>query len=291
MLSTVAKDDRDIERLLRDLAAMQTIGAGFEGAESFRDVLKNADQAEELEKKQHLIQNEEQLVAVLNSLGKKFTANPKDDVIAKKIADLIADKRKDYTDAKKWYAKAAAANPQNSVYKDKMDDCDLRNLQAAIDAAKAAKDTAKFNALRKDHLLFRIKSFERRIKDRPTDMGLRYELGISYYNAGPSGLDKAVAQFQMAVKDPKKKSNSHFYLGRAFQSKKMYDLADKQYEASISGVLGQGVRHNILYHRSKCAAESGKVAQAIELGKSIMEEDISYRDIAKLVEEWTKLAS
>ncbi len=122
--------------------------------------------------------------------------------------------------------------------------------------------------------------------DRPTDMVLRFELGKSYYLAGPAYLDKAISEFQQSVKDPKRKSESHLFLGRAFQSKKMFDLADKQYEQSEVGVIDDKRRLDITYNRARCNAEAGKIPKAIELGKTIMEVDINYKDISKLVEKW-----
>jgi tetratricopeptide (TPR) repeat protein len=131
-----------------------------------------------------------------------------------------------------------------------------------------------------------IQSFERRVADRPTDMGLRYELGKSYY-AGTLN-DKAIAEFQQSVKDPKKKADSHLFLGLCFQKKKMYDMADKQYSLAVDGVLSQDRKLDILYNRAVCNWEAGKKEQAVTLGKEIMEIDISYKDISKLVDEWSK---
>ena len=87
------------------------------------------------------------------------------------------------------------------------------------------------------------------------------------------------------MKDPKK-SESHFYLGRAFQKKKMFDMADKQFAQSEVDVISQDRKLEILYYRAICCAEAAKKDKAIELGNKIIEIDINYRDIAELVEKW-----
>jgi tetratricopeptide (TPR) repeat protein len=110
-------------------------------------------------------------------------------------------------------------------------------------------------------------------------------LGQAYYKG--SLIDKAIGEFQQAVKDPKKKTESHFYLGRAFQKKKMFDMADKQYANAEADVLSQDRKLDILYNRMVCNSEAGNKPKAIELGKQIMEIDISYKDVAELVEKWT----
>jgi tetratricopeptide (TPR) repeat protein len=284
-VATLVRDDRDLERLQRDLAAMQTMQAGFDaaGVDGFRKALKNSDQAEELEKRTKLVQTDAEFQKLATELQNEMKENPTDAKLPKKIGDLYFDKKKDYTAARDWYKKASQLAPQDSVLRDKVDDCDLRIMELkAAAAAKTADPKAK--ELQLSHLKTYIASFERRVADRPTDMGLRYELGIAYYKGTMN--DRAISEFQQSVKDPKKKSASHFYLGRCFQKKKMFEMADKQYVAAEADVVSQDTRLDIMYHRAKLAAEAGKMAQAIELGNKIVEIDINYKDIAELVEKW-----
>src|SRR6185295_10081707 len=147
--------------------------------------------------------------------------------LPKKIGDLYFEKKKDYAAARDWYKKASQLAPQDSVLRDKVDDCDLKLWEVKVAAATKAADP-KLNELRLGQLKAHIASFERRVSDRPTDMGLRFELGKAYYLGTMN--DKAISEFQQSVKDPKKKSQSHLFLGKAFQKKKMFDMADKRSE-------------------------------------------------------------
>lgn len=289
-MASLVKDDRDLERLQRDLAAMQTMKAGFEqaGAEGFRKGLKNADQAEELEKRTKLVQTDAEFQKLLAELQSEFKESPTDAKLPKKIGDLYFDKKKDYASARDWYKKSSQLAPQDSVLRDKVDDCDLKIWEGKVSAAVKANDP-KAKEIQLAHLKAHIASYERRVADRPTDMGLRYELGIAYYKG--TMTDRAVSEFQQSVKDPKKKSQSHFYLGRCFQKKKMFDMADKQYVAAEQDVLSQDVKLDIMYHRAKLAFEAGKSPLAVELGNKIVEIDINYKDIAELVEKWNNPAN
>ncbi|HLY11600.1 MAG TPA: tetratricopeptide repeat protein [Planctomycetota bacterium] len=281
----LVKDDRDLEKLRRDLAAQQTMAAGFDaaGKDGFRSALKNSDQAEELEKRTKLVQTDADFLKLVEELEAQMAEAPTDARIPKRIGDLYFDKKKDYPGARDWYKKASQLAPQDSVLRDKVDDCDLKVWELKIQAAQKASDP-KLTELRLGHLKARIASFERRVQDRPTDMGLRYELGLSYLSGSMN--DKAIAEFQQSVKDPKRKSLSHFNLGKAFQRKKMYDMAEKQYVSAEADVVSQDYRLDIMYHRAKLAFEAGKVPIAIELGNKIVEIDINYKDIAQLVEKW-----
>jgi tetratricopeptide (TPR) repeat protein len=284
-VASLVKDDRDLEKLRRDLAAQQTMAAGFDAAnkDGFRSALKNADQAEELQKRLKLVQTDADIAQLIEDLQAQMSEAPTDPKYPKNIGDLYFDKKKDYASARDWYKKASQLSPQDSVLKDMVDNADLKLMEVKVLAAQKANDP-KLNDLRLAHLKAKIASYERRVQDRPTDMGLHYELGVAYL-AG-SMNDKAIAEFQQSMKDPKRKSQSHFNLGKAFQRKKMYDMADKQYVSAEADVISQDYRLDIMYHRAKLAHEAGKTPAAIELGNKIIEIDINYKDIAQLVEKW-----
>ncbi len=285
-VATLIKDDRELEKLQRDLAAQQTMAAGFDAAskDGFRSALKNADKAAELDALGKLVQTDEDFQNAIAKLEAEMTEAPTDARLPKKIGDLYFEKKKDFTAARDWYKRAAQLAPQDSVLRDKVDDCELKLWEVKRLAAQKANDP-KLNDIRLAELKARIASFERRVQDRPTDMNIRYELGLAYLSGSMN--DKAIAEFQQSVRDPKRKSLSLFNLGKAFQRKKMFDMAEKQYIAAEENVLSQDYRLDIMYHRAKLAAEAGKVPHAIELGNKIIEIDINYKDISQLVEKWS----
>ncbi|HXX92928.1 MAG TPA: tetratricopeptide repeat protein [Planctomycetota bacterium] len=286
-IQSTVKEDRDLEKFQRDLAARQTMKAGFEDgggkAADYRNVIKNSGEAANLEADKRLIQTDAALVKKVEELKAEMAGAPTDARIPKRIGDLYFEIKKDYTSARDWYKKASQLAPQDSVLRDKVDDCALRLFDQQVEAAKKSGDP-KLKEIQLNQLKFTIQSFERRVQDRPTDMGLRFELGKAYYIG--SMIDKAIGEFQQSVKDPKKKADSQFFLGKAFQKKKMFDMADKQYAMAVDGVLSQDRRLEILYNRAVCNHEAGKKDQAITLGKEIMEIDISYKDVSALVDRW-----
>lgn len=289
-VSRHAPEDRDIEKLQRDLAAKATMAKGFEdtGTKGFRAAMKDSKTANELEKAQHLIKSDADVQGQIEKLEAEMGENPTDPKIPKKIGDVYAEFKKDYKGAREWYQKAANLAPQDSVLRDKVDDMTIRMHDVQVDTGTKTNDP-KLAEYKASRLKFQIQSFERRVMDRPTDMGLRFELAKCYLQAGPNFLDKAIGEFQQSVKDPKKKMESHIYLGQAFQKKKMYDMADRQFQsAEASGVIGSERLHLIWYNRAICLAEAGNFPKALELGTKIMEENIGYKDISARAERWQK---
>ncbi|HLG42809.1 MAG TPA: tetratricopeptide repeat protein [Planctomycetota bacterium] len=275
-------EDRDAQKLLRDLEATATMKKGFDNAQSYRDIIKDKSQAEQLEKQAHLVKTDADVLAFMGKLLELHKASPQDVKIIKQIAELHIDQRKDFAAAADWYRKAAALNPFDSVLKDKVEDCEIRRLEVAYQQAKARSDpNAAQMAAQK--LAFETKAFERRVADRPTETPLRYELGKRLYLA--KSLDAAIKEFQLSVKDPKHRVDSSIYLGNCFQAKKLYDLAETQYKNAEEGALGDDKFIYIWYNWARCCEESGKKDSAIGLYSKIVEKDYGYRDAAQRLEK------
>ena len=93
--------------------------------------------------------------------------------------------------------------------------------------------------------------------------------------------DGAVAELQQAVKDPRKKAEALFLLGRAFRGKGLADLAknqlDKAFDAT-GGIHGQ-IGKEVAYELGAVAEGQGETGTALEHYQRILEQDIGYRDV------------
>ena len=129
------------------------------------------------------VQSDADFQKQVEKIQAEMSESPTDPRIPKRIGDLYFEIKKDYAGARDWYKKASQLAPQDSVLKDKVDDCSLRLYELQYDNAKKANDP-KAKDLFAQFLKFKIQSYERRVSDRPTDMGLRFELGKVYYAGG-----------------------------------------------------------------------------------------------------------
>src|SRR6185295_2264967 len=68
--ASILKDDRDLEKLRRDLAARQTMAQGFDAAskDGFRSALKNADMADDLAKRSKLVQTDADFLKLVEEI-------------------------------------------------------------------------------------------------------------------------------------------------------------------------------------------------------------------------------
>jgi tetratricopeptide (TPR) repeat protein len=283
-------DDRATEKILRDLAAIETMKKGIEEAKSYRDLI-DKEKAEELESAHRLMKTEDEVEKEVRKYMTLLQQNPNDLKTIKKLADIYGEIKKDYRTSAQWWKKACELVPQDSFLRDKYEDCWIKIYEGQILAAQKNNDKQRYNELRVKKLVYEIKSYERRAGDRPTDTQVRFDLGRRYYAAGSNYIDKAIREFQQSVRDPKRRVDSHIFLGQCFQKKKLYDLADEQYaKAEEAGLVTQEKQLYIWYNRAVCAAEYGDYQKAIDYGKKIMQVDISYKNISELVQGWQSKA-
>jgi tetratricopeptide (TPR) repeat protein len=285
----LAPEDRDIDRLLREVSAVATMRKGVEEAKSYRDILKDKEKAEELERRQRLVKTDQDIERDLQQLMKELESNPQEIRIIKKIADLYFDRKKEYKTARQWYERAVKLNTMDSALKNRVDDCTIKMYEKRIEELTKANDPS-CTEVKRQKLQFEIQSYLRRVADQPTDMSLRFELGKRYYNAAV--IDKAIVEFQQSVKDPKFKVDSYMYLGMSFRRKGMYDLAVDQLAKALEGGILLGEKPLFIrYNMALSYADAKEYQKAIQEGKKIMAIDINYRDILQLVEKWSQEAS
>lgn len=281
----IATEDREITKMLKDTAAINTMQKGFEGAKDFTEVIKDKKEARTLDQQTRFIKSEDVLQDELKKLEAEYNTSPSDNS-AKKLGDYYMEQRKDFAQAGTWYKKALEHNQQDTMLKDKYEDCVIKLQDLKIIKARKENDP-KVQEYEKEKLITEIKVYERRVKDRPTDSVVRFELGKRYLVSGGTYVDKAVAEFQQSVKDPKKRMESHFYLASCFKKKKMFDIADNQLQkAEEANTGGEEKLLAIWYERAQVNAEAGRHQKAVEIGKKILEVDINYKDILTLITKW-----
>src|SRR5262249_53983406 len=87
-------------------------------------------------------------------------------------------------------------------------------------AADFAEKTAALNA---EKMNFQVDECRKRVERFPTDLAIRFEMGVLYFQAGRYA--EAIKEFQKAKGNPHKSIASMNYLAQCFAKRKMFDLA------------------------------------------------------------------
>ena len=136
----------------------------------------------------------------------------------------------------------------------------------------------------------------------PTNLGLRFELGLRLKRAGQ--YNDAIKCYQEALGDAKRKAQTHMELGECFQQIKQYKLAMTNYEASVEATSQRDVdqRKMALYRTGKLAlglaekyqaAENSQAKDEFERAEKYLNElaglEFGFKDVPQLLDKIVKL--
>jgi tetratricopeptide (TPR) repeat protein len=130
---------------------------------------------------------------------------------------------------------------------------------------------------------FKLAECRQRMEKYPTDMGIRFELGQLYFEAGMVG--EAIGEFQKAQQNPNKRIAAMSYLAQCFAKRGMNDSAVRTLQNAIKEKPAfDDEKKDLIYHLGCVLEKMGKKAEAIEQFLQIYESDVNYRDVAAKVD-------
>jgi tetratricopeptide (TPR) repeat protein len=293
-LKRASPADPEASKAVRDLAAAGATkrvedakaAAGADG--SFRDVLKDKDKAEALEQQQHRVRTEADVDAAVKRLeGELAKAGGNDGKILKQLGDLFV-KKKDFEEAISYYERSIAARPDPLVA-DALGDLKIKQLDEEVaihkEAAKKNEPHAKgkYKDAKERLNALRIDEYRRRVEDRPSELGLRFQLGQFLVKA--DRFDEAIAELQKAIQDPRRGLQARLLLGQCFAQKGMLDQAIKQFEKAREGSKTMDdATKDVTYNLGLVLEKAGQKEKATAEFEKIIEVDINYKDAMKRLE-------
>lgn len=269
---------------LKDATALDTMQrGGWNEAGSYRDVMKDAKQATLLEQQSKAVKTTSDLDALIEETRGKMEKEPQNINYKRSLAELLA-KAERYDDALAILEQAqqatGGADPQIARLASQIR---LDQIDKAIEALKAAGDTAGLEARRKERADFVFKDAEERVQRYPNDLQFKYEYGVLLYERGM--LNEAIQQFQRAQQNPQRRIRSLYYLALCFKQKQQFDIAAEQLERAAGELQVLDVtKKDILYELGTLYEAMSKPEKAAELFKEIYAVDIGFRDVAAKIE-------
>ena len=275
--------DQDALKARKDLAAEGALrSSGIEKATSSRELIKDKEQQRQLERQDRLQLSAEEVEQELEQVEAKLQETPQDTRLLRRGARL-REMAKDLQGALDLVEQLLRVAPADGEVQELAGDLRIRLQEQMVLKAERAGDQAAADRARGALQQLRVGEARRRVERNPTDLAARFDLGIGLLAAGE--VDAAIAELQQAVKDPRKKNEALFALGRAFQQKNLPELAlgqfDKAIQAAGSGVLAK----EALYEMGAICQGLGKRDDALRHFTRILEQDIGFRDVAQKVEQ------
>jgi tetratricopeptide (TPR) repeat protein len=283
-------NDGEVNQALKDLSARKTLDQGgynaLEGGQgSYRDILKDKQQAVSLEQEKRAVKTEDVAERLIGEYEARLQTEPNNLKLVRQLAELYTQKKQfDRSLALYDRVKNSEMGNDPSLERSITDtiarryDYQLEQLDPA--APDYTEQTAKLQA---EKLNFQVTDCQKRVEKYPTDLVIRFEMGQLYFQTGK--ITEAIQEFQKAQQNPNKRLAAMSLLAQCFAKRKMFDLAARKLQDAIKEKLVFDEEKKDLIYNLGCVLESmDKKEEAIEQFKQIYEMDAGYKDVTAKVE-------
>jgi tetratricopeptide (TPR) repeat protein len=282
--------DPDLQQAQKNLSAHKTLDEGgygaLEGGEgSFRDVLKNKEEAVSLEQEQRVQKSEDVTARLIDEYETRLQTEPENTKLLRSLAELYTQKSQ-FDRALEYYHRLKNSGPAGDATLDRaIAETTVRRfdfLLAQINpfATDLAEQTARIQA---EKTAFQLAECQQRAEKYPTDLAIRFDLGQLYFQTGK--IAEAIGEFQKAQQNPHKRIAAMNFLAQCFARRNMNDSAVRTLQNALKEKPAfDDEKKELTYHLGCVFEKMGKQAEAIEQFLIIYETDINYRDVSAKVD-------
>jgi len=279
----------------KDASASQSVQqGGWEVADSYRDLIKNKEEAVSLEQQSRVVKSDEMIDNQIVELSAAVQAEPQSVDKSRKVAELYEQKG-DLENSLEWYRYVLElSGGADTTISRKISDLQLRQIDDAFtarqeylasspDDPEAPRYREEMEELQKQRATFVLAEARERVDRNPTDLIAHFDLGVALMDAGEP--QDAIGHFQRARMNPSIRLKAMGKLGQCYVARNMNDLAAKTLSDAVSELVGMDpVKKDLLYNLGSVYRSMNEAEKAVECFKQIYEVDYGYRDVAQLVE-------
>jgi tetratricopeptide (TPR) repeat protein len=283
--------DNELQQALKDLSANKTLDEkGYQavatGQGSYRDILKDKQEAVSLEQEKRVQKSEDVTDKLIREYEEDLKREPDNLKRLRSLAELYTQK-KQFERALEYYNRVKTSEVgRNDPTLDKaVAETMVRQYDHRIEQLdKAAPDYAESAArLGQEKLAFQVGECQKLVEKFPTDLAIRFDMGSLYFQSGKIG--EAIQEFQKAQGNPHKRIAAMNYLGQCYAKRKMYDLAARALQNAIKDKpVFDDEKKDLVYNLGSVLEGMGKRDEAMEQFKQIYEVDATFKDVGPRVE-------
>jgi len=283
---------------VKNMSAEATMSAGgydTKGEGGYRKNIRNDQKQRELTEDDAVVKTEETLARVIDREMQRVKENPADQNAIGKLARLLRERGRP-EDEKLAYKVLMSGYELTKNYKFKMEAGEInmrvarRKVRQITDAAEAAPDDselkAKAQAATKKLLQLEIEEYAERVKNYPTDLSMKFELGKRQFLMG--NHEEAVRHFQLAKNAAGISGQARYYLAQCFLKLDFLSEAEDTFREAIasrqsdSDDLSLQLRYglmDVLEQRARVDEELEAAKEAMALAGQIAMQRFDYKDI------------
>ncbi|MGA2176496.1 MAG: tetratricopeptide repeat protein [Verrucomicrobiota bacterium] len=284
--------DLTLSEELKDISARKTLSeGGYEalssGTGSYRDILKDKDEAVALEQEKRQVKGEDVAQRMIADYEARLAREPDNLKLLRSLAELYTEKKRFDLALETYQRIVAKEGATDSSLQKAIADTTMRKLDDAIarldpTAPDAAEKAAQLKAEREEYVLTECKQ---RAEKYSNDLTIRFELGELYFKAGR--IAEAMPEFQKAQGNPNKRLQAMSYLGQCFALRGMNDMAARTLQNALKekGVFDDE-KKELIYTLGTVLDKMGKTEEAMDQYKQIYEVDMGFKDISAKVDAY-----
>jgi tetratricopeptide (TPR) repeat protein len=282
----------EIADALKDLSARTTLNEGgyealADGKGSYRDILKNKAESEQLEQEKREVKSEDVAQRLITEYEQRLPKEPNNLKLLRSLAELYAQKKQfdraiEYCERIRSSEGGADPSLDRLISDIKLKKFDESLAQLDATAPDYSEQMARIQAQRDEYQMNETKS---RAERYPTDLQIRFDLGELYLKSGK--INEAIQEFQKAKNYPAKRLQAMGYLGQCFARRGMNDMAASTLQNAIKEKpVFDDEKKELVYQLGSVLEKMNKPEEAIEQFKQIYEIDIGYKDVAAKVDKY-----
>ena len=301
-------DDAALLNELKDLEAENTLKkGGYSGTEGgFKDAVLDMDKQRELGQEDAITKSEAMVEQIIERRRAEYEEDRNDINRLQKLIDALLQ-NEDPESENEAVDLMQKAHEQTGEYRYMVRMGDIRikqmsrrqrRLKAAVDADPQDEEArTKLESHFCKRMKFELDQFTQRVQNYPTDLGLKFQLGVRLFAF--KKYDEAIGAFQQAKADPKHRAGSHDYLGRCYLARGWFDEAVDTFRQGIElhpfadDRLGKELRYQLMTSLENAAKKNKAPDQAREAQKiasQLLQTDINFRDIRDRIDAIRELA-
>lgn len=284
-ICAINPNDPDALKALKDALALDSISTdGWSEAKTYRDVVKDTDEAQLLEQEQKAVKTDSDVDNLIRDTLSKIEQEPGNINYYRSLARLYSQ-RNLFEEAASTIQKAIELSPGDPELDHTLSIIHAQHFDFQISQIRESGDEAAAEAKVNEKAQFMFDNLQQRILRYPNDLKLKYEWGVTLYEN--DYFNDAIQQFQLSQRSPNHRILSLFHLALCFKEKKQYDIAAEQLEKAGSEIhIVDETKKRILYELGSIYEILSKPEKAMEYYKQIYQVDIGYRDVSQKVESF-----
>ena len=282
----------EISAALKNLSARQTLNEGgyealADGSGSYRDILKNKDEAVKLEQEARAVKTDDVAGNLIADYESRLVHEPRNLKLVRSVAELYAQK-KDYDKSLEYYERIRASEQGADASLEKaISELVLKRFDQLLSQLDAANPdhAAQIEQIKGERAGFQLDEIKKRAERYPTDLQIKFDLGLLFYQLGK--FNEAMAEFQKAQANPQRRLQAMAYFGQCLAAKGMNDMAARKLQEALKETPGfDDEKKELIYMLGSVLEKMGKKEEAIDQFKQIYENDMGYKDVAAKVDAY-----